>query len=82
MYDRKRHTYVTKRGDVDVSLVVSNAVWTCGQTPAFRRDILPPSSGLKNIGNPEKSDNSELPFFRRRNLFFVFEYSKLKNQKL
>jgi hypothetical protein len=32
--------------DVDVVLLGCNAVWTCRQIPTFRRNILPPSSGL------------------------------------
>jgi hypothetical protein len=32
---------------VDVGLLGCNVVWTCMQIPMFRRNILPPSSGLK-----------------------------------
>jgi hypothetical protein len=32
--------------DVDLGLLGSNAAWTFRQIPMFRRNILPPSSGL------------------------------------
>jgi hypothetical protein len=40
---------------VDVDLLGCDAVWTCGQIPTFRRNILFPSSGLKSTlrYNPE-----------------------------
>jgi hypothetical protein len=34
--------------NVDVVLLSCEAVWTCGYIPAFRRNLLPPSSGPKS----------------------------------
>jgi hypothetical protein len=44
---------------VDVGLLGCNAMWTCKQIPTFRRNILPPSSGLMRALKKEVVCSSE-----------------------